>query len=261
MQPLIEKSPEYLRRWIDQQGIGRDAVARILEGVDISSRRQIPELAGGQQPEVFIPDLTATPWWDNARFPWISGLEATVADVTAEFHAAGGLTGDRTLSQPSELTDGGRWSALYLYCSGQANARNIELCPRTVAALGSIDAVTGADGGMCYFSIMDPHTHVSAHTGYTNAHLRCHLSLVAQPDARLRVGNETRQWEEGKVVVFDDSFNHEAWNDSDLGRAVLLFDIWHPDLNDVEVRALTYMMRVWRRLLARSYWMEELVAR
>lgn len=264
MQPLIEKSPAYLARWIEKQGVDPSLLARVVEGIDISARREVPDLPGGQQPEVFIPGLTATPWWDAERFPWVASLEAASAGITAEFTAAGGLTGDNGVSLASGvaeagLADRGRWTALYLYCIGKAYSKNIEMCPTTVGALTAIPGLTGTDGGMCYFSIMDPGTHVTAHTGYTNAHLRCHLALIAPSGCDFRVGDEIRQWEQGRVSVFDDSFDHEAWNNADSGRAVLLFDIWHPELTELEVRALAYMSGVWRRLLARSFWTRELV--
>jgi aspartate beta-hydroxylase len=259
MQPGIEKSPTYLRQWIDQNRVDRAAVARVMEGIEISAQREIPELVAGQQPTVFIPGLSATPWWDEGRFEWILGLEAAVAGITDDFEAVGGLSGRRVIPQPTDLTDKGRWTALYLYCVGKAYSKNIEACPSTIRALDAVPGATMADGGMTYFSIMDPQTHVATHTGYTNAHLRCHLGLVTPTGCRLRVGNKTREWERGKVFVFDDSFDHEAWNDGESGRAVLLFDIWHPDLTELEIRALSYLMGVWRRLQARSFWATELV--
>ncbi|MDQ7809138.1 aspartyl/asparaginyl beta-hydroxylase domain-containing protein [Amycolatopsis sp. A133] len=226
--------------------------------MNLSSRREVPELPDGQQPEIFIPGLTASAWWDSGEFSWLGALEASTADITSEFLAAGGFGGGGVVSQPSELTDQGRWTALYLYCIGKAYSRNVELCPVTMRALAAVPGATAAGGGMCYFSIMEPRTHVSAHTGYTNAHLRCHLGLVVPGGSRLRVGGEIREWEQGKAFVFDDSFEHEAWNDAESGRAVLLFDLWHPDLTDLEVRALAHMTGVWRRLTARSFWSAEL---
>jgi aspartyl/asparaginyl beta-hydroxylase (cupin superfamily) len=257
MYPWVEKSPAYLERWIDEQGVERSSVVRIVEGLDLSAGEEIPEHTIGQQPTVFIPGLSALPWWDNERFSWLTKLEAAAADITGEFETIGGLAVDRTVPNPAHLADKGRWTALYLYYAGKAYPKNIKACPKTIKALETIPGATGC--GMCYFSIMDPHTHVAAHTGYTNAHLRCHLSLVTPKGCRIRVGDETRVWEQGKAFVFDDSFDHEVWNDSDSGRAVLLFDIWHPDLTEAEVGALSYLMGVWRKLLCRNFWSREMV--
>jgi aspartyl/asparaginyl beta-hydroxylase (cupin superfamily) len=257
MHPWVDKSPAYLERWIDEQGVDRSSMVRIVEGLHISAGKEVPGHAIGQQPTIFIPDLLALPWWDTGNFPWTTELEAAVDDIVTEFEALGGLTGDRIVPNPAHRADKGRWAARYLYYAGKAYLKNIEACPRTVQALETIPGATGC--GMCYFSMMDPHTHVAAHTGYTNAHLRCHLSIITPQGCRIRVGDETREWEQGKVFVFDDSFDHEAWNDSDSGRAVLLFDIWHPELTDAEVRALSYLMDIWRKLISRDFWSREMV--
>jgi aspartyl/asparaginyl beta-hydroxylase (cupin superfamily) len=85
-----------------------------------------------------------------------------------------------------------------------------------------------------FFSILDAHTHIPAHTGITNTRLTVHLPLVVPSGCRFRVGSETRDWVAGEAWVFDDSINHEAWNDSDSSRAILLFDIWNPLLTPLE---------------------------
>jgi len=102
---------------------------------------------------------------------------------------------------------------------------------------------------MCYFSIMGPRTHVAPHCGFINARVRCHLALVVPDGGHMRVGSESRAWVEGKALLFDDSFEHEVWNDSPSGRVVLLFDVWHPDLTAVEKRALAHMMTAWKTFL------------
>jgi aspartate beta-hydroxylase len=186
MYPWVEKSPAYLERWIDEQGVERSSVVRIVEGLDLSAGEEIPEHTIGQQPTIFIPGLSALPWWDNERFSWLTKLEAAAADITGEFETIGGLAVDRTVPNPAHLADKGRWTALYLYYAGKAYPKNIKACPRTIEALETIPGATGC--GMCYFSIMDPHTHVAAHTGYTNAHLRCHLSLVTPKGCRIAWG-------------------------------------------------------------------------
>lgn len=68
----------------------------------------------------------------------------------------------------------------------------------------------------------------------TNTRLIGHLPLIVPPDCGFRVGNDTRQWQEGKAWLFDDSIEHEAWNGSDRPRVVLLFDIWRPELSAEE---------------------------
>jgi beta-hydroxylase len=102
---------------------------------------------------------------------------------------------------------------------------NAELCPKTAKLVYSIPEILSCD-----YSFMKPHTHVLPHKGYSRMVLRCHLPLIV-PDEKLcgiRVGNETANWKEGELMIFDDSFEHEAWNRSDNNRVVLMFDIPNP---------------------------------
>jgi aspartyl/asparaginyl beta-hydroxylase (cupin superfamily) len=92
------------------------------------------------------------------------------------------------------------------------------------------------------FSILEPRTRIPPHTGVNNARLICHLPLIVPPGCGFRVGAETRAWEPGKAFVFDDTIEHEAWNDSERMRVVLIFDIWHPDLTPPERAMITAMM-------------------
>ena len=88
------------------------------------------------------------------------------------------------------------------------------------------------------FSAHTGGTHLTPHTSIDNLRARCHLGLVIPEDCELIVGGEPRRWQEGRAFCFDDSFTHETWNRSDQRRIVLIVDVWHPDLSDIEVRAL-----------------------
>ena len=89
-------------------------------------------------------------------------------------------------------------------------------------------------GPTAFFSILEPHTKIPPHTGITNARLTVHLPLIVPPGCRFRVGGETREWRAGSAWVFDDTIEHEAWNDSDAARAILIFDVWNPQLTLLE---------------------------
>ena len=93
------------------------------------------------------------------------------------------------------------------------------------------------------FSILDAKTRIPPHVGVNNARLIVHLPLIVPPGCGFRVGSETRSWEPGKAFVFDDTIEHEAWNRSDELRAVLIFDVWHPDLNEAERRMISALAR------------------
>jgi aspartyl/asparaginyl beta-hydroxylase (cupin superfamily) len=94
---------------------------------------------------------------------------------------------------------------------------------------------------MALFSLLRPGTHIQPHHGLLNTRLICHLPLIAPPGCRLRVGGEVRSVEPGKALIFDDSFEHEAWNDGAETRVVLLFEIWRPEITAKERQALTAM--------------------
>ena len=87
---------------------------------------------------------------------------------------------------------------------------------------------------VAFFSALKPGTHIPPHNGATNTRLTVHMPLIIPPDCALRVGEETRTWEPGKLLLFDDTIRHEAWNFSDRLRVVLIFDVWHPMLTELE---------------------------
>jgi aspartyl/asparaginyl beta-hydroxylase (cupin superfamily) len=89
-------------------------------------------------------------------------------------------------------------------------------------------------GPNAFFSILEARTRIPPHTGVTNARVTVHVPLIVPPDCGFRVGSETREWIPGKAWVFDDTFEHEAWNGSDTPRALLIFDIWNPYLSEDE---------------------------
>jgi hypothetical protein len=259
MQVGIERGPAVLRQWIEENSVDPSAVARVVEGVELSARGETPESASGHRPTVYIPSLSTRPWWDPADFGWVPDMRGAATEILAEFGNISASARGGRVSQSTELADEGRWTTLYLYCAGRAYPQHLKACPKTVGALDRIPGATKAAGGMTYFSIMDPGTHVAAHTGYTNAHLRCHLGLVTPAGCRLRVGSESREWSWGEVSIFDDSFEHEAWNGADSRRVVLLFDIWHPELSKLERRAIAHLMAMWSRLQARDALTRELL--
>ena len=92
------------------------------------------------------------------------------------------------------------------------------------------------------FSKLKPGARIDPHTGLLNCRLICHLPLVVPDGCGLRVGDERRDVVRGEVWTFDDSINHEAWNNSTDDRIVLIFDVWHPDLTEQERRDITLLL-------------------
>jgi aspartyl/asparaginyl beta-hydroxylase (cupin superfamily) len=140
------------------------------------------------------------------------------------------------------LLNDARWSAFHLYRAGQPIPEHAARCPATMAALATapLPQIAGT-APMGLFSILAPRTHIPPHHGMLNTRLICHLPLIVPDGCALRVGAETRTVRAGEVLIFDDSIEHEAWNDSDAPRAILLFEIWRPELTAAERQALTVL--------------------
>ncbi len=189
-----------------------------------------------QRPNLYYPGLETHAFHETTRFPWTSNLNAAFTDIRGEL--------DRILDQGSgfvkvfgENTGEGEWAAFLLNIYGAEVESNTARCPRTMAILNTIP---GLCGFVC-ISAIAPGTHILPHCGVSNARLRCHLPLKVPSGCRLRVATETIEWVEGQSIVFDDSFEHEAWNPSAESRFVLMFDVFHPDLTSEETDFLSRM--------------------
>jgi aspartyl/asparaginyl beta-hydroxylase len=184
------------------------------------------------------PGLRSAPWHDPQQFRLVHDLESMAGEIAAEARA---LTGAGFQNEPpGSLVPSGRWSYLVLYVEGQKDSINCALCPRTAAVIDANRAALSF-GGIVYFSVLERDTYVAPHEGPTNMRLRCHLGIDVPEGSGLRVGGMTRKWEEGRCLVFDDSFTHEVWNRGSRRRLVLVVDIWHPDLTGDEVALLNAM--------------------
>lgn len=222
---------------------------RFTEALDIMAGRKEVQL---QQPtSFFYPGLPQTCFYDPAEFDWVAGIEAQVPAMRAEverllagnevFHPYVEGDADRPNRGHALLGDA-RWSAFDLWRGGEEVAENAQRCPATMAALRTAPMpFIKRRSPMALFSQLRPRTHIPPHWGMLNTRLICHIPLIVPPDCRLRVGNEVRAVEAGKAMIFDDSIQHEAWNDSDETRVVLLFEIWRPELDAGERAALTTM--------------------
>jgi len=139
------------------------------------------------------------------------------------------------LRQWKELNHSRRWSAYFLCNQGRIEEPHLERCRRTAAVLARVPQVDiPGRGPTAFFSILDAHTRIPPHTGVTNTRVTVHLPLIVPPGCGFRVGGETREWQVGTGWVFDDTIEHEAWNDSDVPRAILIFDVWNPELTPLE---------------------------
>lgn len=117
------------------------------------------------------------------------------------------------------------WKTFSFIFFNMRSLKNAKLCPKTAEIIYNIPEIISCD-----YSYLDANTHILPHKGYSRMVLRCHLPLIVPNEdlCAIRVGNETRHWREGELMIFDDSFDHEAWNKSNEKRIVLMFDIPNP---------------------------------
>jgi aspartyl/asparaginyl beta-hydroxylase (cupin superfamily) len=144
-----------------------------------------------------------------------------------------------------------KWTSLWLWKDGEKQQSVCDRCPQTAALLESLPmARQDSFAPTAVFSALQPHTHIPAHTGSANVRLLTHLPLILPGPARFRVGNTTREWKMGEAWVFDDTIEHEAWNDADEMRVILIFDVWNPYLTEAEQSLITAMMKAQRAFMA-----------
>ncbi len=237
-----------MHRALADAGIDRAAAGdRFGECLSILAGQAQPQL---QQPTNFyFPGLPQRAFYDPAEFDWTAALEARMPAIRAEAEA---VLADRAGVAPyveapkdrpakaHSLMNDPRWSAFHLFQHGLPLEPNASRCPATMAALADLPLPRVAGRSpMALFSILAPGTHIQPHCGMLNTRLICHLPLIVPPRCRLRVGNHSRTVEAGRMLIFDDSIEHEAWNDSDAVRVILLFEIWRPELTDAERAGLT----------------------
>lgn len=195
---------------------------------------------------LLVPRLPAIPFFERESFSWVRELEARTAQITDELRAVHAEQLDAfrpyvqyaagtPVNQWQELNHSTRWSSYFLWRNGEPVPEHQQRCPQTTQALAAVEMAS--IGGLCpnaMFSALAPRTVIPPHHGETNARLVVHLPLIVPDGCVYRVGFERRRWTVGEVLIFDDSIEHEARNDSDALRVVLIFDVWNPALSPAE---------------------------
>ncbi len=175
--------------------------------------------------------VPTTPFLSPATFDWVAGLEAQWQTIRHELDEIlvhrDQLPNFQDISvDQASITDDDGWKTFFFFGYGFRAAANCERCPATAALLEAVPGLTTA-----FFSILAPGKHIGAHRGPWRGVLRYHLAL-AVPDpaaaAGIRVGDEVAHWEEGRSLLFDDGYDHEAWNDTAGVRVVLFVDVVRP---------------------------------
>jgi aspartyl/asparaginyl beta-hydroxylase (cupin superfamily)/Tfp pilus assembly protein PilF len=254
--PLIARARDAVR--LNNEALGALMAARV-QAPSARTREAMASLLGEQRIHVAeptfltVPRLPAIPFFDRELTPWIADLEAAFEDILGEARAV--IAGDAGLvpyvdnppgvpaNQWAGLDHSLKWGALFFWQHGARDETNCARCPRTAAALERMPLVSlEGRSPNAFFSVLAPRTRIPPHTGVTNARATVHLPLVVPPGCGFRVGPETREWVPGSAWVFDDTIEHEAWNESDLPRLILIFDVWNPLLAAEETAFVREML-------------------
>lgn len=259
--PAIERAQA---AWAEHQRTLEHRVAAALEAnaVDLTpaERSRVDRLASNVSRRTRIyhseashfhyPGLREREFHDRANFPWLEQAEALTGTITQELEAVASApeaelvpyvqyASSEPLAQWRALNHNRDWTAIHLLQRGATIAPNAALCPQTMAFLGQMDQpwIPGC-GANAMFSMLAPQTAIPPHSGVANFRLLCHLPLIIPGKCWFRVGEQVRDWQLGQAWVFDDSIEHEAVNETDQLRAIMIFDIWHPDLSPAERDAI-----------------------
>ncbi|XP_036194232.1 aspartyl/asparaginyl beta-hydroxylase isoform X5 [Myotis myotis] len=189
-----------------------------------------------------VNGLKAQPWWtpkETGYTELVKSLERNWKLIRDEGLAVMDKAKGLFLPEDENLREKGDWSQFTLWQQGRKNENACKGAPKTCSLLDKFPETTGCRRGQIKYSIMHPGTHVWPHTGPTNCRLRMHLGLVIPKEGcKIRCANETKTWEEGKVLIFDDSFEHEVWQDATSFRLIFIVDVWHPELTPQQRRSL-----------------------
>jgi len=230
---------------------GGETLARAEAAVKHMTRAAPPDYADPLQRPAFgyFPGATAQPFFPRRDFPGLEALEQATDTIRGELAA---LLEDREGMKPyvevpegregvwNELNRSQKWSAYHLFQNGERIAAHTERCPATADVVRTLPLVRiPGQAPEVFFSLLEPGTHIPPHHGLANYKLAVHLPLIIPKSCAIRVGDQTRIWQPGECLVFDDSFEHEAWNRSDELRAVLILEVWHPELTDPEKEFIT----------------------
>lgn len=193
-----------------------------------NGKKLVRKIAGYQSRQSLVPD---TPKIDNKYFPFLKEFTDNWETIRDEAKAVLAFRDEipafHELSPDQyRLSQAKNWKTFILFGFGQRMETNTKLTPKTAEILEKVPNLQTA-----MFSILAPGYHIPAHKGVTKGILRSHIGLIIPKDrekCRIRVDDTITAWKEGEIFVFDDTYEHEVWNDTDEERVILLFDFDRP---------------------------------
>ncbi|MBK7904230.1 MAG: aspartyl/asparaginyl beta-hydroxylase domain-containing protein [Proteobacteria bacterium] len=225
---------EHMRTWLKSHGFDEsESNTRVRQSLDIMLGRKRIHL---QEPRHFyFPQLPQRQFYDRADFPWLDAIEAATDSIRAEWQAIRQGTSFKPYRRARP--GGANCVSAFLLAERRTEPRPCRPLPADDGCLGQRATVAQiphfAFGAV---RALAAGTHMPPRSGPTNTRLQVHLPLIAPSKCRLRVGNDVREWQAGRASVFDDSMDHEAWNDGDQALVVLQFDIARPEMTEDENR-------------------------
>ncbi|MEO6434049.1 MAG: aspartyl/asparaginyl beta-hydroxylase domain-containing protein [Sphingomicrobium sp.] len=262
MEPVIARAEQLFAQYKSTSSAKlEEAIAPALEGATALEQARIKRFVSNnarltrtfhcEPTDFYFPGLAEYEFHERSFFPWLAEIEDATSVIRGELLAVMAAEGAELvpyvqyqdqipMRQFKPLNHNLDWTAIHLLQHGRVIEKNAAMCPRTMELLARVprpDIPGVAPNAM--FSLLKPHTLIPPHNGIANFRLVCHLPLIVPDKCWFRVGSDTRPWTEGELIIFDDSIEHEASNDSDELRVVLIFDIWHHGLSDVEKQGIT----------------------
>ncbi len=243
------------------------AAASAYPSADLARIERGFRIECGREPRVFnhplrqplflyLPDLPAIPWFEREQFDWVPMVEEHLPAVRGELETLIReeaqfvpyiSEGDRVSphgTDYSRLEGSMEWNAFHFTKGGRWLDR-CRRCPQTTEIMRAVPAPRMRGfAPEVIFSRLQAGGHIVPHFGRTNVRLTAHMGVIIPDDCAIRVADETRGWQEGRVLLFDDSFEHEAWNRSERCRSVLIFEVWHPALEPAEIVAIEHFFDV-----------------
>jgi aspartyl/asparaginyl beta-hydroxylase (cupin superfamily) len=224
---------------------------RFQQSMDLMRGRCQTQLQLQRPTSYYFPGLPQRRYYERSELPWAAQIEVAAPAIKAELldYLAEGddafspyMVTDptRPRTEYHGLVDNPDWSTLHVFSQGGRVVEMEKRFPRTLSAVEQLDLpkIT-VRAPSILFSRLAPGARIPPHHGVMNARLICHLPLIVPPGCGFRVGGQTREWREGELLVFDDTVEHEAWNDGSSDRIILIFDVWRPEVTPDERGAIT----------------------
>jgi len=239
-------------KYVEEYSAGKlDRMEKMFKG--LSGKEEVVFQIPMQRPYTFyLPDLPTRTFFDTREFRLAAILEENYEMIKEELEKV--LTedeskfaeyrGDGIASDKNRMTNKtGTWKVFYFWQQFLEQPENTKRCPKTFSLLQHLKNEKLLLGGMVCFSSLLPGTNIVPHTGPSNMRLTCHLGLLGCSGTKIFAGSDSASFQEGKCIIFDDSFLHEVHHQGNERRVTLMLDMWHPGMSELEIDVFKQLMQ------------------